>query len=1534
MKKIIYFISVLLTCTCLNKNVQAFIWPDLTPLIPFSPQFCVMCIPPAIDWAYNTVDQIKGVKDRLKEMTDVTKIKQKLTSYAVNLGNTALNSAMMKLSAKKKVASASRTIMESKREGVDIRSEDSIKVDFVNLFLQYPSTKSKIKSAYKKKGENIKTDMSLEMYITASEMFKELCGKNGKGCEIAASIGDDPNAIDASADMSGGKGNDERGMMLQIAMVESCIMEGKYCGMIGMAGCEPSKDGESKPSGEQPTEADSGDEDKVCHWKAALDVAMIYDKIMRYNEYLIQMQHQYEAVRTIENTAKIKAAKEDEKDKKTDEEAFLNDKYLPQNNYFAQSSTSVAFASAGDEDDDLTEEDLEEFSKYEKSMENKENIMGGEFEELKKAEGYESELDGKEDDFASLAVLEEVQKSIDEAKNFHNMKQMLPDFKKTFQELKDAREYHDKTVEYLQESSECAVGYLTPHYKKAAKVWFGGDCDFFGPGTIYCHYNPEKKPGDESASVGLYDDYCPNDDKHLCYIQKVEENEYNMGVAGLLLGYYNEGKDADALQETSTYLKEGEKAPETQVEKTGDNAYTAQVEVIGDTGEDSVDKDVYVTGRSDPKHMDADNENASDIVPSMSSAKNATANEQNADENTKDPKKAEALEEESRKGHLMNWIWGAQVSADIARDLDSQHAKLGDRVKRFPLWTDQKEFYDQYIDGKYDNIASYVQKAPMPNAILTAAIKINDVFEYAPIVITDALGNEKLKIEADTIKETIAGALSDLEIEENADKTKETIDGLIENENKTLAAIKTKHEKKMAQLYDLRDKLQDQLSKVNSDLSDANEESNKDSGTVASQVNTDRASAENDKYSKEVKSLYKTPIDVEQSPINKKIASDKEESDTAGDKAKTDRATKIKTAEAKEAMSKAISDKLKEVKEKIEAERVGYIEEYSEAEEKLRLEFIEKAESVAGEVEEQNANTVSDAAIVEKITEAINKAAEKLSSEYNEEIALPLDAASLSGEMITCLREEAAKIAIKTKEGLDKLKGNEELYVNYDKVAGAHSNMIDEMKNISSCSVEGVKSEIIAEEVFGKMCDDVKCLSASSAKDSQGLTQYFVGEIALKEDMKVPTSPVEFSSAPVREIFHFDLTDYDNLEKAYKDPENLENNADIVITADSFLNSGLEMPLIWRYILRRHTYGHKQFDLTRLLGNVEFGDNVRGDPDKSYIRSGTFPCYIDGNVIDANPMVKLVRIGFKWVLVVEKFGYTINKTSDAYLYGKVPCKGLSIRDGKVIDYAVDASPPGDLPAEGVKGLITDTSELGSVLAYVPRIDTGSLLEQLLHGGIDKNKVTRKLTFNASLQKAVGIISKTEDLEDNKEQEAVFHLANRSLFDRNQFGDFLNQMEQEALARESLMKVENQIDEIIKNLQSIFYGTEVVISDDFDLLNEEDYKQAADALDEQKGIYMNKAQTEITKVKGFTETVKNRSEKLLHSLAVLSADSDELVQINGDEDISELADKVKNKAADNAVANEYDKENASAQEHRLRQLQPPYCEVHPYNVPHN
>lgn len=1210
-------------------------------------------------------------------------------------------------------------------------------------------------------------------------------------------------------------------------------------------------------------------------------------------------------------------------------------KQLCEKEYSSSRSSSAAFVFAdnNESDEDLDENDLKDFKEYQQGIEKHENVMGGNFESLKKAEGYGTMLDGREDDFASLAILDSVQKSLDEAKTFHNMKQMLPDFRKTFQDLKDARDYHDKTVEYLQEAGECIIRYLSPHYSDAARVWFGEDCDFFGQGTIYCHYKPEKEIGDMQESKGLYDDVCPNDSEHLCFIQKIEDKEYQSGVSGLLIGYYNQGKEDDALQETQTYLNEDDEEPETEVEEVGENEYTAQIDVKSDVDDDSVDKDVYVSERDDTSLMDRDDANASEIVPSAEQTDEnmkADVDEEETDEKVKDPAKAEALAEETRKEHLMNWVWGSQVASDISRDLDSKSPKFGNRVKKFPLWNDQKEFYDQYIDGKYENIKEYVLKAPMPNALLSAAQAINDIFEYEPIIIEDELGGEKLKIEADEIRTAIGDVLAafDMSEFEKEDSSKDAIDGLIEEENKDLENLKIEHEKKIEQLKLKKERLQQQLAEANSDLSNTNEEVNKDSKVIASSVNTDRATKENEESDKEMEGLYKTPVDVKQSPMNKKFAKEKEDSDTAKSEAQAERKKKISDAEFKEKRVKLLTEELKKVKEQVEDERREFVKKYAEHEEELRSGFATK-------VAELDVPTLLDSTVISAIEDVIDKASKTLSEKHGEEILLPVTAATLSGEMIACLREEASKIAEETKTTMDSMKESGSLYYisTADEVQGVHSDMIDRMKSISTCEKGGVKSAPVAEKVFGDMCDDVSCLTPDESKDKNGLTNYFVGAMALKEDLKTPTPPVAFSSAPLREIFHLDLTDYDNIDKHYKDEDDLDKNADITITADGFLDSDLEIPLIWRYVLRRHTYGQKQFNLLRLLGNKDFGDDVRGDPDQTYIRSGSFPCYIGSNVVDVGTSFKLRMNGMKLELVVDKLGYSINKTKDAGIYGKVPCKGFSIERNKVIDYAVDASPTNGPVEPTLKGLVSETSELGTVLAYIPNGTVGSSdpfhpIDPFHPEGGDQ-VVKHKLTFNASMQKAIGIISKSEDMDEDKEKEALFYLANRTLFERNQFGDFLNQVEQEANAHEGLIKVENQVDEIIKNLQEIFYGTGLIIPDDFDLLNEEDYKKAADTLDEQKEVYMNKAQKEIQDVKGSTVSIAERTKALLHTITVLAADSDEIVQLNGDEDIDELSAKILNKQADNSVADEYDEEGRKAQERRIRQLQPPYCEVHPY-----
>ena len=108
-----------------------------------------------------------------------------------------------------------------------------------------------------------------------------------------------------------------------------------------------------------------------------------------------------------------------------------------------------------------------------------------------------------------------------------------------------------------------------------------------------------------------------------------------------------------------------------------------------------------------------------------------------------------------------------------------------------------------------------------------------------------------------------------------------------------------------------------------------------------------------------------------------------------------------------------------------------------------------------------------------------------------------------------------------------------------------------------------------------------------------------------------------------------------------------------------------------------------------------------------------------------------------------------------------------------------------------------------------------------------------------------------------------------------------------------------------------------------------FKQAFEALDEQKQMYLNKAETEIQKVKGISDTVKNKTKTLLKTIAVLRADGDEIIHLNGGEDINQVKSRIANQSADNSVGDEYEKMGDEAHQRRLRDLQPPFCEVHPY-----
>jgi hypothetical protein len=65
----------------------------------------------------------------------------------------------------------------------------------------------------------------------------------------------------------------------------------------------------------------------------------------------------------------------------------------------------------------------------------------------------------------------------------------------------------------------------------------------------------------------------------------------------------------------------------------------------------------------------------------------------------------------------------------------------------FKLWNDQINFYNQYLDGKYENIEAYLENAPMFENMLNLGLKINETYESNERFEVGAYGVDVTKFE-------------------------------------------------------------------------------------------------------------------------------------------------------------------------------------------------------------------------------------------------------------------------------------------------------------------------------------------------------------------------------------------------------------------------------------------------------------------------------------------------------------------------------------------------------------------------------------------------------------------------------------------------------------------------------------------------------------------------------------------------------------------------------------------------------------------
>ncbi len=1339
--------------------------------------------PAAVVQLEKNVALMTSVKDKLGSTLNLQDVVAHLGKKGLALAGSQINKGLGKI-AGKKVTSASRLIEESKK--VDLNSEADVQKAFVELFLQHPSGKQKTNDEYEKIGEQFKIDTTLEMYIIAREMEKEIEQK-----------------------------------LQQIDKIESCITMGEDCDAAGFdesENCENSKE----------------EEDGLCLWRADLMVARLYDQIMWYNEFLLAMDAQYNAVMSIGTAVKIRENEEE----KTEEEQTSALEIFPQMQN-AESMTQWQMAFADNEWFEGTSEDR------------KIQTQNG-FDVMDRAGGFESSLSGKEESFASLESLNEAQTAAQNAIRAHNVKSQLDSFRNMYVTYHETERYRNKIREHLALAEECIRNYVGQYYTDAFHSWVGADCSLYQD-KMYCPYGANDVTG-----LGLYDIDCPNNPSQRCYVTELTDITMRSGLSGYLLALYDESKKQAASGEIDAYL-----------EDDGDA-----------TNNKSADR--YVTMREDSSR-EARKMRQNNPIVSM-----ANSNQQSGDYAIKNPNDQDAMIDEIRAAEKLNWMSGSLVSQAMVRDINGkQGGKFGTVKHRYPLWNDQKEFYDQYIDGKYENIRAYIENLPLEKLIITAARVVNQNMSYP--------AKYKVPETGEWVDEKVyeADAINMLEADINNVPQDGTIDALLAEEKARLQQLLQDHENKKAALKRKIVAAGNRIEQLNTILDTNNKEFNKqdekmDSAEQAASKNEAGIHAEEEMYAlRAEKTQDKQHVDISQSPMRAKMQQEISENDD----------NILQAEQRKEELNLDVSSIKKEIaeleanieeyKQQIDAEIKAHVKQYSDT----VIEYRNKINEVEQSAQNSNINGLI------------------------EEAAGNVKAVALIRNAVNCVRHKILQKIDAAIEKLHDMRASSEIYYadNTAAIQNIHNEMIqsilDMKTKIFSTPGEGCSGDmaenILAEiskykfvEAFLDMCVDDYC-TTPEPNDENGAV-YFVSMNGKARDFRAPTGPLDFASAPLREIFYFDGVDFDNIEKYYEDDEPSDSRK-ITITAEGFLNSGADIPEIWKQILKNRPFVERGIDLEKLLN--------RGNPELAFSRSGTYPCKYNGKIADA--AVNKDNIPYL-------FGYNLNAGTENVIQQK--CLLLKNQNGKVINTETGYAEIMGAPESAKQ--VSQSSELGQILAYVPEYASPIQL-MFLH-----IEPPYKLSFNQAFLSAVHAQDNFGD-EDSEEMMEQYKFGMRSMFTHNQFGDYLNFIEKDKEAEENMLEAKKQLVEIHQQLKEIFNEFGDTISDDLDLADEDDYDMAAAALDGYKNAYMRKALESLIKVRKMitVEAIQEKADDIQRQIELLKLDDDEMVQIGGSETNAEVEYNIKQNLANKEISDAYDKRAHEEMDKQISQMQKPYCAVY-------
>lgn len=886
---------------------------------------------------------------------------------------------------------------------------------------------------------------------------------------------------------------------------------------------------------------------------------------------------------------------------------------------------------------------------------------------------------------------------------------------------------------------------------------------------------------------------------------------------------------------------------------------------------------------------------------------------QNLGSGLNNPSKTEEVEAINRETALLGWKIGAEAEKDLAQDQYSEAPKWGEAQTKFPIWNDQKNFYNQYLEGKYANIEQYLDSLEFHQVALSIAKEINSITPQDPevqIYNAQELGKLDAVVAAISQEEDKATAISDKELQTLKDVRAADIE-----------KAKAKRDSALAPYLAQRDELYRQLDIATKTLDAYNQRINQLKNEIMeADVSVDIMDDQLE-YLNEIDEYGRDELDTDVPVVN------------IGDSAQQSYAKSVISDGGKISASKELEVKryqsLAVVQKNLILALQQQIDDLEPTIERIKVAYAEDVKRI----EEIYNNSVELAH--QRIAEArAKKASQTLLSIYSGSVESnvvgdligsgPVKAIIGQSEGLITDTKSYASSAVNKALG-DMYRLGDELYLPSSNklVVKRHGELMDELRQIpleklmeSSGSIANFGGVPAITTALTTLFQQVM-ISDACAGDFCKIAdeQYFIGLLPKNLDFSAPKSAPDMYMPPLREVVYFDDVDY----------KNIAQTADGSITRDGFLNYGGEIPPVWDLILQDKVFVERDINLSAIL--------EAGDGHKSFfMRGGRYPCRLNGKVIDVDPYdgQYIVAGG------VSKSGSGGSSGSNSMVKEFLRKLGIYVEDKVKTTSSPDLSLPNCQEIEmigndgvadkfyyTIRDIEADTRGPAAVQASEVignPSELGTLLKPLNNGIQFADKP--KEVFDRLLQLKEEMKKADQEYKSNLKDE----IYKNAPYDTNQFGDFLNFVEMEMTYRQLLEELKVGIDEskalLVDSLSKVGFKPTA----NFNLVNDADFNLAKDNLKRLKNNIVNEGFTKIEDVKTLdNEVVEERLKKIKSMFVAMRKDKNELINLSEvSPSDSELDEQIKTEEVNQKVAGEYKKQADDEFKKQIENFIRPFC----------